>query len=369
MRRILLNVLILIGLALGSAAGLLYLLPNKISAVAWQAPNNNGFKGVFGNYESLTPVQLIAMNGQHGPEDLAISPDGDVVVPSAQGYLLKLNVTKNQFEPWLYTGGYPLGMRYAANGELWVADARLGLLQVSTSGDISIKANEHANQPFGFVDAVALGGDGTVYFTDASVKFSLRDYRNPDYASHYDILEHGGHGRVYAYHPTTGQTELLSSGIVFANGIAVSHDQTHLLVVETGKYRVLKIDLVGEHRGRVTSLIDNLPGFPDNLSVRPQGGYWLGLIAPRSALLDALDSWPSVRNMIAKLPKSLQPAPEHFSHVVQLNNAGEIVLSVQDPIGSIPLTTGAVEYRDKLYITSLSTPFVAIKSLRPSEEH
>lgn len=359
MRRILLFLSVLLGLVIAT----LYSLPNKISAVPWQAPQNKGFKGIFASAESLTPLQLISMNGHNGPEDLAIGPNGEIVVPSAQGYLLKLNVDKNVFEPWLYTGGFPLGVRFAANGDLWVADARLGLLRVSSDKTIELVANQHDGLPFGFVDAVAIGADGTVYFTDASAKFSLRAYQNPDYASHYDILEHGGHGSVYAYHPRTGTTELLNTGLAFANGIVVSHDQTHLLVNETGKYRVVKIDLIGGHRGKITAIVDNLPGFPDNLSVRQEGGYWLGLIAPRSALLDALDGLPSVRNLIAKLPKSLQPAPQFYSHVVQLNNAGEIVQSVQDPLGSVPLTTGAIEHSGQLYITSLTAPFIAVKSL------
>jgi hypothetical protein len=53
-------------------------------------------------------------------------------------------------------------------------------------------------------------------------------------ASLLDINEHGGHGRLLVYDPQTGETTTLLDGLNFANGVAVGHDQSYILVNETG---------------------------------------------------------------------------------------------------------------------------------------
>lgn len=45
--------------------------------------------------------------------------------------------------------------------------------------------------------------------------------------------------------------------------------------------------------------IDRLPGAPDNLSPTEDGGFIINLIQPRSAALDTLAAWKSVRRFIA----------------------------------------------------------------------
>jgi len=73
-----------------------------------------------------------------------------------------------------------------------------------------------------------VAADGTIYFTDASSKYSLVIFKA-------DLLEHQGNGRLLAYDPKTKATRVVLGNLVFANGVAVSPDQSFLLVVETGK--------------------------------------------------------------------------------------------------------------------------------------
>lgn len=307
--------------------------------------------------ENLT---LLSMQDSFGPEDLTVDAFGSLYASSANGFIVKKSSQHTQFTAWCATNGFPLGLRFDGHGNLIVADAMHGLLSITPDCEVTVLVDTYQGVRLGFVDAVAIAQNGTIYFTDASAKFTPRVYTNPTVASHLDLLEHGGHGRVFAYTPNDRSLELLANGLQFANGIVVSYDQKSLLVNETGNYRILKIPLSGHNKGKAEVLVDNLPGFPDNLSLASDGGYWVGLAAPRSGLLDALAAWPRVRNLIATLPLFMQPQPARKGHLLKVNQHGMVVLSIVELNSKLTLTTGVFEYKQDLYITSLTEPHVAV---------
>jgi hypothetical protein len=105
-------------------------------------------------------------------------------------------------------------------------------------------------------------------------------------------------------------------------------------------------------------LLDNLPGYPDNLmrglpTADGQGKIWLGLAKPRGAAVDQLADKPFLRELTLRLPRALWPIPEPYSHVMAFTEDGKIVADLQDPSGSYPETTGVTETADRLYIQSL----------------
>jgi sugar lactone lactonase YvrE len=168
-----------------------------------------------------------------------------------------------------------------------------------------------------------------------------------------DIMEHGGHGRVLEYNPATKQATTVVSGLDFANGIAISHDQNWVLVNETGTYRVLRVGITDLNKGQVETVIENLPGFPDNISRGSNNIYWVGLVSPRSAALDALSGSGFLRKVVQRLPQFLQPKAKHFGHIIAINDQGEVVHNLQDPLGMYGHTTGAIEVGADLYVSSL----------------
>ena len=52
-------------------------------------------------------------------------------------------------------------------------------------------------------------------------------------------------GRLLAYSPATQQTRVVMDGLLFANGVAVAHDGSYVLVVDTGAWKVWKVWLRG----------------------------------------------------------------------------------------------------------------------------
>jgi streptogramin lyase len=173
-------------------------------------------------------------------------------------------------------------------------------------------------------------------------------------ASLLEIMESKGTGRVLAYHPRTRQTRTIAKGLVFPNGVAM-HPDGSVLVNETGRYRVLKID---PQTGRMTEWIANLPGFPDNINPGPPSAngdptYLLGIISPRSDWLDANAGRPAARKLAMRLPPAMRPKAEHYGHIVQLDRNGNVLRTFQDPSGAYHDATGAIVFDGQMYVTSL----------------
>ena len=210
-----------------------------------------------------------------------------------------------------------------------------------------------AGQTLGYADDLAIGADGTIYFSEASTKFHAADYGGTYEGSLLDIMEHGGHGLIVEFKPETGKSRVILDGLNFANGVAISEDQQYLLIAETGSYRILKHWLQGPQAGDTEVLIDNLPGFPDNINNGRSGKFWVGLVAPRIELLDKLSDKPFLRKVVQRLPAAFRPQAERYSHVIAINGDGEVLMNLHDPLARYPALTGVLETRDTLYFTAL----------------
>lgn len=334
--------------------------PVEVEPVAWQAPKNEGYTGAFAQNQQLSQLQRIELDGDVGPEDFALAQDGKIYFALLNGDIKYLD-KNGQIHPWVNTGGRPLGIEFDYAGNLIVADAYIGLLSVAVDGKISQLITEVDGVAVNYADDVDVAKNGMIYFSDASTKFHAKDYGTYG-ASLLDINEHGGHGRLIEYNPKTKISTVLAQDINFANGVALSHDEKHVLFNETGSYRVLRLALTGEQRGTLDVLIDNLPGFPDNIARGTNGVYWLGLVSPRSKPLDMLSNSPQLRKVVQRLPAFMRPKAQHFGHIVAINDQGEVVFNLQDPLGMYGHTTGALEVGDKLYISSLHETALAVTS-------
>ncbi len=337
------------------AAILVYLLawPVPVDPVAWDAPDDRGLTGVFAPNSWLENVDAIDLGLHEGPEDVARGPDGFLYASSHSGIILRISPADGSITNFARVGGRPLGIEFDSDGSLLVANAYLGLQRVAPDGEVSLLLSEIDGQALVYADDVAVAADGTVYFSEASTKFSAAEAQGTLDASLLDILEHGGHGLIIAWSPTDGKARIVLDGLNFANGVAVSEDQQYLLIAETGTYRILKHWIAGPDAGKTEVLIDNLPGFPDNINNGLNERFWIGLVSPRSALLDRYSHSPFIRRIMQRLPAFVRPKPIPSSHVFAINGDGEVLMDLQDPAAQYPMLTGVLETRSKLYLSSL----------------
>ena len=340
------------------AAGYLLFWPVPIEPVAWQAPENQGYTGRFEANRDLQALKFVDLKGDSGPEDAAVGPDGALYVPTHSGKIVKVTVPEGTVTDFAEPGGRVLGIEYSDNGTLYAADAYRGLLRIGKDGTVTVLADKTDDgSPILYANDLDVAEDGTIYFSDASTRFGAKANGGTLPASILDLMEHGASGRVLKYDPETGQASTLLEGRHFANGIALAADGSYLLIAETGTYSVLKHWLKGEKTGHTETILENLPGFPDNINGNPDGSFWLGMVSPRSAPVDGISDSPFLRKIVMRLPAAFRPKPQRYGFAIRLNGDGEILDTLQDPSGDYALVTGAIDIGDGMVaVTSLTEP-------------
>ncbi len=349
-----------VGFVLAGVVAYLCFWPVPAEPVSWSAPSPPGFTGAYAPNSRLAGLRSIDIGDEVGPEHIAIGPDGKLYAAMESGNLLRMDPDGGRRAVFANTGGRVLGFDFDAQGRMIAADPMKGLLAVTPDARVTVLVDRvSADDPVRYANSIVVAADGTIYFTDASMRFAPAEWGGTYPASVLDIMEQSASGRVLAYHPAARTTEVVARGFSFANGIALSADGRSLFVTETGRYRIWKIDVrahdldirSGSPQAKV--LIDNLPGYPDNLMRGRDGRIWVGLFRPRNPAADGLAQWPFLRKMLLRLPRSLLPLGAPYGHVFAFDDEGRVTEDLQDPTGAYPQTTGATETAERLYIHSL----------------
>jgi sugar lactone lactonase YvrE len=349
-----------LGLSLLGATAYLCFWPVPAEPISWPASKSLGFTGAYAPNTRLSGLRTIDVGNEVGPEHIAIGPDGKLYAAMTSGNLLRMDPDGGRQEVFVNTGGRVLGFAFDTEGRMIAADALKGLLLIAADARVTVLADHvSADDPIHYADAVVVAPDGTIYFTDASTRFSPADWGGTYEASVLDIMEQSATGRVLAYAPATKSVRIVAHGFSFANGVALSADGKSLFVNETGRYRIWKVEdrgndvdvRSGSPQGRV--LLDNLPGYPDNLMRGRDGRIWVGLFKPRNPAADSLAQMPFLRTVLLRLPRFLLPLGDSYGHVFAIDEDGRVTEDLQDPSGAYPETTSATETADRLYIHSL----------------
>ena len=345
-KKILLGILVLVIL------GILYLLfwPVPFDPEAWTPETLPALAGGYEPNTKLASIEKLKLDGGKGPEDTAIDSQGRIYTGVEDGRILRIQPNGKSVKVFCDTKGRPLGMEFDAAGNLIVADAFKGLISVNPKGNITVLAKEADGIPIRFADDLDIAADGTIYFSDASIKFSYHELL-------LDLFEHRGNGRLLAYDPKAKTTRVLLDHLYFANGVALSPDESFVLVNETWKYRIKRYWLAGSKKGQSDIFINNLPGYPDNITSNRNDTFWLALVqGPETRkTLDSLLPKPFLRKIISRLPESLSPAPTVVGYVLGLDVSGNVIHNLQDPTGEFyGEITSASEHNGMLYIGSLS---------------
>jgi sugar lactone lactonase YvrE len=337
--------------------------PIPVTPVSWVAPHAPGYAGPHAVNNKLAGLRMIDLGAESGPEHIAMGPDGRLYATVESGRIVRMQADGSEQEVFAQTGGRVLGFDFDAKGHLIAADAVKGLLSIAPDKTIQVLTDRvdvgGKPDPIRYADAVVVAQSGKMYLSDASTRFAPKDWGGTFEASVLDILEQAATGRILEFDPASGETRVVAHGLSFANGVALSQDQQHLFVNETGQYRVWKIDVsadqvdVRRNSAQASVLLSNLPGYPDNLMRGLDGKIWLGFAKPRNDIIDQFADKPFMRSLTLRLPRALWPIPKAYGHVMAFTEDGKVVQDLQDPTGQYPETTGVTETPERLYIHSL----------------
>lgn len=287
-----------------------------------------------------------------GPEDVVIDAYGVAYTGTRDGSILA--VTESGVDRVIAeVGGRPLGIEWYGD-DLLVCNADLGLQLVSMTGSVSTLADGFEGVPFLFTNNAAVASDGTIYFTDTSTRWSIHDYTD-------DLLEGQTTGRLFSRTPS-GELSMLADGFQFANGVALDPSESSVFVAETGRYRVHRHWLHGDDAGSTELFLDNLAGFPDNLTFG-NDTLWVSMASPRQGIVDLIAPRTWMRSMSYRLPNAVKPKPVRHGIVLGFDVDGHLVNNLQDSTGRVAITTSARFHDGRLFIGSLMDPHIAVHDL------
>ncbi|MEQ9695688.1 SMP-30/gluconolactonase/LRE family protein [Shimia sp. SDUM112013] len=339
-------------------AGLGYLLfwPVPVDPVAYDPPKDEGFVGAYAENDLLDMAETVSLpDGEIGPEDIAVMPDGGVYTTSHSGILYRIDGDTPVAVDRL--GGRPLGLKAGPDGALYISDSFRGVMRWSGPGTLTPVVEEIDGGPVIYANQIELARDGTIYFSNSSDRFDPETMGGTKPTSVLTIWEQSDAGYVARRTPD-GTVEKIATGFVYTNGIALSPNEDFLLIAETGRARLHRLWLTGHKAGTQEVFLDNLPGYPDNLEAQGDGTYWLAFASPRVPS-EALMPYPFLRKVIWRLGPMVRPAPIHRGMLIQFDGDGTVLRTVQDPGGRLGITTGGKVVDDTLYITTLDSPWFA----------
>lgn len=319
------------------------------------------------------PQPTVIDVGGPGPEDVVVAGDGTVYTGTSDGLIRRIRPLGDGVpavdvvaDVSGMPGARPMGLEWLPDGRLLVCGAAGGLLAVdvvagmAANGDpaglraaVEVLADTVDGARLRVCNNASVDRRGTVWFTDSSARFDLDDWRA-------DVFEHGSTGRFLRRDPD-GTTHTLVTGLDFANGVALLPDESAVCFAETSGYRVTKLWLTGERAGEREVLLDNLPGFPDNLSIGDDGLLWVAFASPRNRIVDLLaPAPPALRRAAWQLPDALQPKPKLEIWVYAVRpETGEVVHDLQGQHPGFGMTTGVRQHRGRVWLGSLTGTTIA----------
>ena len=307
----------------------------------------------------LRDAEAIGLGKLDGPEDVIFDRAGNLYCGTREGFIWRFSGKsfENQ-EIFARTGGRPLGMAIDRDDNLIICIAGMGVYGVRPDRSV-YKVTDETDRTFGKViddsrlvlaDDLDIAPDGKIYFSEATLRYTAHTWAT-------DALEGRGNGRVIVFDPASGKTRTLIRDQIFPNGVCVAHDGLSVLFALTWACRIERYWIAGPKAGRLETLIDDLPGLPDNINRASDGCYWLALVGLRTPAYDLAMEDPGFRTrMIKRIPNDEWLYPNiNNGCVVKFDEGGRILETLGDIGGkSHPSVTSMREERGYLYIGGLS---------------
>ncbi len=294
----------------------------------------------------LLPYDLIPISG-HAPEDVVVDTAGHLIVGTDDGRVQRINPKTGARHTLLHTGGRPLGLEACRDGRLLICDSPGGLLEWQpATRELKTLVREYHGLALPFCSNVVAAQDGVIYFSSSTDRYTIHEWKT-------DLIEQIPTGRLFR-RDADGQVTQLLGELYFANGLVLAPDESWIIVAESGAYRLRRLWLTGPKAG-TNEVFAELPAFPDNCSLSPDGLIWVALAAPAMPIMKLLKKAPlALRRIIARLPDHVQPKPQRVAWVRAYAADGRLVHDFKWTDGRYSMVTGVCQSGDTVYLSSLN---------------
>jgi len=309
--------------------------------------------------DKLSAVEVIGLGLIEGPEDPILDSKGRLYSGTRHGDIVRFSGPDfSEFEVFVHVGGHPLGMAFDKDENLISCIAGMGLYKIAPDRQITKLTDQTNRSWFSIIDDsrmrladdLDVAPDGRIFFSEATIRFDLSEWI-------VDALEARGNGRIICYDPRNGSTHTAIPNLKFPNGICMARDKVSFFYCETWGCNVSRYWFDGPKAGRIQVVIDNLPGYPDNINRASDGGYWLALVGLRTPVFDMALRNPSARKrMVERVAPDEWLFPNmNYGCVAKFDEAGRITDCLWDRGGvNHPMITSMREHEGWLYLGGVS---------------
>ena len=308
--------------------------------------------------DKLRGAEAIGLGELDGPEDVIFDQNDNLYCGSRHGDVIRFFAPDHKrWEVFAHIGGHPLGFAFDPEGNLHTCVGGMGLYKVSPAGEVTKLSDETNRSLLSIVDDSRLrladdldiAPDGKVYFSEATIRYEMYDWM-------VDALEGRGNGRIICYDPKTNSSRTVLPNLQLPNGICVEKGGQSLLFAETWGCRITRWYFDGPKKGEREVVIDNLPGYPDNINRASDGNYWCALCGMRGPVFDLALKMPSFRRrMVQKVGRDDWLYPNMNTGCVIKFDADGAILDVLWDLGgeAHPMITSIREHKGWLYLGGL----------------
>ena len=119
--------------------------------------------------------------------------------------------------------------------------------------------------------------------------------------------------------------------------------------------------LKGPKAGTADVFAENLPGYIDNITEAPDGGFWLAVVAPHVDELDNLVDKPFMRKVLWRVFRLTGDSPvQMHSYAIKFDSDCNVLASLEDDSGHIFMMTSVLQHKGQLFLGSLINNAIGI---------
>lgn len=185
-------------------------------------------------------------------------------------------------KPYKFQCGRALGLRFDSKGTLYAVDPYNGVFAVNVqTGAIKLVVD---TQKIGakFLDDMVIlekaNGHFVFYLSDVSTKWDL-------HMAVFCVAEHDRTGRLLSFDTETQKMTVEYENLAFPNGLELTDDKSALILCSINDRLLYKYSISGPEKGKLITLLDNLPGEPDNIkrsADKNRETFWVALYTARN---------------------------------------------------------------------------------------
>ena len=292
--------------------------------------------------QSATRVLVAELQG---PAKLVPHFQGKLATGLSDGRIVVFDPASGGVKPKGSIAGRPRGLQTSSSSGFVVAEPDRGILG-ARKHRVPVVSNGPEGSPVRQALDVAIDPQGLLWFVDASARW-------PAAQAWPALVEHAANGRLLRFDDRDRSTSVALSDLAFPAGLALSHAGDALLISELAAHRIRRYWLSGPRAGQSEILLDGLPGYPAHISHTADGRYWVALMGPRLAALQAAAQRPWLARVLLRLPPWLRPELKPRLMAIAINDQGRILQTIDQAVGEghAPITS-VIEHDSQLLFAS-----------------